>query len=252
MGMRLAGAVVLVACAVGARGQAALQDELKKLGVAAQSLQRDLPSFECQETALSQVIQRGKVKDRMRFVAKVRVERAGAGRLDEELEVSEVNGKPEKGRFDPPFLVGGGFGESLVYFLPATQPCFLYTLSGARIDFAPAPGVADRAQCIGKAATGFLLLDNVNNPAHLERTAPHEYSQQLLVVHFSAVDFMPAELDGKMYSLTSKVVAEEPKENGVTLHFEATYTGCHLFKATSRILPGETVVPEPGGPHPKP
>jgi hypothetical protein len=72
------------------------------------------------------------------------------------------------------------------------------------------------------------------------------------VVHFSAVDFMPAELDGKMYSLTSKVVAEEPKEDGVTLHFEATYTGCHLFKATSRILPGETVVPEPGGPHPKP
>jgi len=28
------------------------------------------------------------------------------------------------------------------------------------------------------------------------------------------------------------------------------YTGCHLFKATSRILPGETVVPDAGTTHP--
>jgi hypothetical protein len=59
-------------------------------------------------------------------------------------------------------------------------------------------------------------------------------------------------LDGKVYPLTAKMVADVPKEGGVTFHFEATYTGCHLFKATSRILPGVTPVPEsdPAVPHP--
>jgi len=259
MGMRVVGAVALVVCAAVALGQAAsaqdgqaaLQDELEKLGVAAQSLQRDLPSFSCTETGLSQA--------QVRFVAEVRVERAAGGRLDEELNVTEVNGKRPKDRFDPPFMVGGGFGESLFYFLPATQGCFHYTLNSrqsatqteGRIDFVSPPGTFDRSQCRHTGAPdGFVLEDGGGNPLHLERRVPHEFAEQMHVVDFSAMDFTATELGGKVYPLTAKMVADEAKEEGVTLHFEATYTGCHLFKATSRILPGETVVPDAGEPHP--
>jgi hypothetical protein len=265
MGMRLA---VLVAWAVGALGQAAtaqnrqataLQDELEKLGAAAQSLQRDLPSFTCTETGLSQALKKGKVKEQVRFVAEVRVERAAGGRLDEELAVTEVNGKRPRDRFDPPFMVGGGFGESLFYFLPATQACFQDTLSSiqndtqsqGRIDFVSPPGTFERPLCRHTGAPdGFVLLNGAGNPMHLERRVPHEFAEQMHVVDFSAMDFVATELDGKVYPLTAKMVADEAKEDGVTLHFEATYTGCHLFKATSRILPGETVVPDTGEPHP--
>ena len=267
MGMRVVGAVALVVCAAVALGQAAsaqdgqaaLQDELEKLGVAAQSLQRDLPSFSCTETGLSQALKKGKVKAQVRFVAEVRVERAAGGRLDEELNVTEVNGKRPKDRFDPPFMVGGGFGESLFYFLPATQGCFHYTLNSrqsatqteGRIDFVSPPGTFDRSQCRHTGAPdGFVLEDGGGNPLHLERRVPHEFAEQMHVVDFSAMDFTATELGGKVYPLTAKMVADEAKEEGVTLHFEATYTGCHLFKATSRILPGETVVPDAGEPHP--
>lgn len=252
MGMRLVGMALLVACAAAAQGQAtqdsqtALQDELEKLGAAAQSLQRDLPSFECTETGLSQALKKGKVKEQVRFVATVRVKRA-EGRLDEELAVTEVNGKPPRDRFDPPFMVGGGFGEALFFFLPETQACFQYTLSAGRIDFVSPPGTFDRPQCRHTGAPdGFALLDDAGNATHLERQVPHEFAEQMHVVDSTAIDFVTTELDGKMYPLTAKMVADEPKEDGVTLHFEARYTGCHLFKATSRILPGDTVVPEPG------
>ena len=262
MGMRGVGLALLVACAAAAQEApkaaresqpAAPQAELTQLGAAAQSLQHDLPSFECQETGLSQALKKGKVKAQVRFVATVRVERAAAGRLGEELEVTEVNGKPPRGRFDPPFMVGGGFGESLFFFLPTTQACFHYSLSAGRIDFESPPGTFDRPQCTNTGAPkGFALLDDAGNATHLERQVPHEYAEQVHVVDFTAIDFVPTELDGKVYPLTAKMVADVPKEGGVTFHFEATYTGCHLFKATSRILPGVTPVPEsdPAVPHP--
>jgi hypothetical protein len=262
MGMRGVGLAVLAACAAGALGQAAgaqdgqataLEAELKQLGAAALSLQRDLPSFTCTETGLSQALKKGKVKEQVRFVAEVRVERAAGGRLDEELEVTGVNGKPPRGRFDPPFMVGGGFGESLFFFLPTTQACFHYSLSAGRIDFESPPGTFDRPQCTNTGAPdGFVLLDDAGNATHLERQVPHEYAEQVHVVDFTAIDFVATELDGKVYPLTAKMVADVPKEGGVTFHFEATYTGCHLFKATSRILPGVTPAPEsdPAVPHP--
>ena len=243
---------LLVACSVVAQGQvaqkdqtASLQAELEQLGAQAQSLQNDLPSFTCKETGLSQELKKGKVKEQVRFVADLRVERAAGGRLDEQLEVTEVNGKPyTRGKFEPPFMVKGGFGESLFFFLPGTQACFQYSMGVGRIDFASPPGTFDRPQCTNTGApSGFALLDQVGNATHLERRVDPEFAGQVHVVDFTAIDFVPTELDGKVYPLTAKMVADVPKEDGVTLHFEAMYTGCHLFKATSRILPGESVVP---------
>lgn len=260
MVVRWVGIAVLVAWSGVASGQAApdsqaaLRDELKVLGAAAQSLQHDLPSFECTETALSQSLKKGKVKEQVRFVADLRAQRGEEGRLHEKFDVTEVNGRPYKGKgFEPPFVVLGGFGEALNFFLPARQSCFRYRLSEGRIDFDSPPGTFDRTECGETGAPhGFALLDAAGNATHLERQVPPEFAREVHVVDSTAIDFVPIELDGKVYPLTFKMVADVPKEDGVTLHFEATYTGCHLFKATSRILPGITPVPEGDGaaPHP--
>ena len=263
MGVRWVGIAVLAAWAVAAQGQAAtpegqtaatLQAELEKLGAAAQSLQHDLPSFECMEAALSQSLKKGKVKEQARFVATVRVQRGEEGRLHEKFEVTELNGKPYKGAgFEPPFMVLGGFGEALDFFLPVRQMCFRYKLREGRIDFDSLPGTFDRPECGETGAPhGFALLDEAGNVTHLERQVPAEFARQVHVVDSTAIDFVPTELDGKVYPLTLKMTADVPKEDGVTLHFEATYTGCHLFKATSRILPGITPIPEGDAapPHP--
>jgi hypothetical protein len=255
--------MVLLACAV-AQGCAAqdgqmtaLQAELNKLASTAQSLQQDLPSFTCTETGLSQAIKKNKVKQQVRFVAEVRVERTAAGRLDEQLQVTQVNGKPySKGRFEPPFMVRGGFGESLFFFLPATQTCFRYSLGATgnqgRIDFESLPGSFDRHQCKSMGMPqGSVLLDDAGRPIPVERKVPKEYAVQVHAVDSAAIDFAPIDLDGKTYPLAAREVSTASKDD-YDLRFEATFSGCHLFKATSAILPDVTPVPEgdSGAPHP--
>jgi hypothetical protein len=103
------------------------------------------------------------------------------------------------------------------------------------------------------APQGFVLFDEAGNVTHLERQVPPELARQVHIVDFATTDIVPTELDGKMYPLPAKVVAEVPKD-GEVLHFEATYTGCRLFKATSTILPGVAPVsdnaPDPATSHP--
>jgi hypothetical protein len=270
MGVRVVGLAVLVACAAVAQGQAAATQEsqpatqesqsaalmqagLRQLAATAQSLQHDLPSFTCNESGLSQAIKKKKVKAQTRFAGELRVQRGQDGRLHERLDVTEVNGKPYRGgRFEPPFMVEGGFDQSLDYFLPGRQACFRFSGDRGRIDFESAPGTMDRPGCAEAGAPrGFALLDEAGNVTHVERQVPPELARQAHIVDFSSVDFVATELGGKMYPLSAKVVAEVAKD-GQTLHFEAAYTGCHLFKATSTILPDVTPVPEggPAPPHP--
>lgn len=263
MGIRLLGAMLMVTCSAIAQGQStaaaesqatALQAELTKLAASADLLHTDLPGFACTETATSQAIkknkrnpQKDKVTAEVRFVAQVRAERGEDGRLNESLTLREVNGKPASGgRFDPPIMVEGGFDQSLDFFLSARQWCFNFTLSWplnqGRIEFVSQPGSFDQAACGEMGApNGFALFDADGNVTHLERHVPSEHALQAHLVEFTAIDFSPSELDGRVYPLPSKVVAEVPKVNA-TLHFEATYTACHLFKATSKILPGTVPV----------
>jgi hypothetical protein len=231
-----------------------LQAELRHLAALAQALQHDLPSFSCQESALSQTIRKKKVRAQVRFAGELRVEREDDGRLHEQLQVSEVNGKPHSGdNFARPIMVEGGFDASLDFFLPERQPCFHFTLGDGRVDFESPPGTIKRPGCEETGAPrGFVLFDGDGNVTHIERDVPAEYAAPLRLVDFSGIDFAWTELDGKKYPLSAKVVADVPREDDVALHFEATYAGCHLFKATSRILPGITPVPEskPAAPHP--
>jgi hypothetical protein len=263
MGMRLLAAVMLIACSAVAQGPGAAvtmsqstaprQAELKQLAATAQSLQHDLPSFTCNETALSQAIKKKKVKEQTPFSGELRVQRGGDGRLHERLAIREVNGKPYRGgRFEPPLMVEGGFDQTLDYFLPDRQACFRFSVGPGRINFESTPGTIERPVCAEAGAPrGFALLDEAGNVTHVERQVPLELARQYHIVDFSSVDFVATELDGKMYPLSAKVVAEVAKD-GATLHFEAAYTGCHLFKATSTILPDVTPVPEsgPAQPHP--
>jgi hypothetical protein len=262
MGVRVVAVAVLVACsavaqgaAAGQEGQAAaLQAGLKQLAATAQSLQHDLPSFTCNESGLSQAIKKKKVKAQTRFAGELRVQRGQDGRLHERLDVTEVNGKPYRGgRFEPPFMVEGGFDQTLDYFLPERQACLRFSAGPGRIDFESAPGAANLHGCAEAGAPrGFALLDEGGNVTHVERRVALELASQYHIVDFSAVDFVATELDGKVYPLTAKVVADVPKEDGLTLHFEATYAGCHLFKATSTILPDVTPVPDDKATSPHP
>lgn len=233
-----------VAPAQAARAPLTLPDELARLGFEAESLHKDLPNFTCKEAAVSQLLKKKKVKTEVRFSADLRVQR-GNGRSDETSHVTEVNGKPFYGD-EPraPILVQGGFDQALDYFRPFTQHCYVYTLRPGRLDFETASRAGEDPVCEGRgSARGFALLDDEGGVTHVERRVEDADATRYGLVMFAAVDLTPVELNGKVYQLSSKMVAEVPKGDYME-HFEAAYTDCRLFKATITIRPGSNVLPD--------
>jgi len=229
-----------------------LRAELKKLAAAAQSLHDDLPSFTCQETAKSQLLKKKKVKEQTQFVADVRVQRVADSRLFEQLRVKQVNGKAFNGGYvKMPIEVEGGFGEALFFFLPSTQPCLVFTLTPGRIDFESKPGTLDRSECdLAGTRHGFALLDAEGNVTHIEREVPPEFTEKFHLADYSSIDLVSTELGGRSYPLSARMSADVREDDEVK-HFEATYTDCHLYKATVTILPGTEPVTGPAPSEPE-
>jgi hypothetical protein len=256
MGLRVvAAALVLVGIAQGggaglAQGpeqsqSAELRAELKKLAGVAEMLRDDLPSFTCQETAKSQLLKKKKVKEQVQIAGEVRVQRVEGRRLLEQLNIAQVNGKPfAGGSVKAPIMVQGGFGESLFFFLPEIQPCFEFTLTAGRLDFVSRPEMLERTGCdVAGTRHGFALLNAEGNVTHMEREVPAETASEFHLVDSNTIDFVSTELGGQAYPLSAKMTADVPAD-GEVKHFDAVYTGCHLYKATVTILPGVSPVTE--------
>jgi hypothetical protein len=221
----------------------ALKEALKKLGVVADALNHSLPSLTCDESAISEGLDRGKVKQHVELTATIRAVRVPGGALDESFVVTAINGKPvSAGSYPLPYYTSGGFDGAMVYFSTARQPCYRYALSAARIDFETAPDVASHAQCHDEGLHGFALLDGDGNVTHIERRVSAGASRELRQVPFAAIDFVPVELNGQMYRL-SRHMTSEAFQGRSGARFEATYTNCRLFTVTVKIAPATEAQP---------
>jgi hypothetical protein len=228
-----------------------LQQVLDRLGAAAQSLQRSLPSITCVESGVSETFKKKKVKKRVTFTATMRAIRTPGG-LDESFTLTKIHPKQYFRLHDPfPLFSKGGFDSALAYFLPSQQPCYVYALSPGRIDFATIEDAAFHPPCHADGTRGFALFDAGGNVTHIERSVPEQSMHDFNLTPFVAIDFAPVELNGKTYRLSQHVVSELYEDDD-TRRFEATYSGCRLFTATVTILPPTQVVPDgaqpPAGP----
>jgi hypothetical protein len=226
---------------------AVLQRELQRLGVVAEALDHSLPSLTCQESAVSERLKRGKVKQHVAFTASMRAVRIPGGPLHETFALSTLNGKPYSGRNTPfPFYTAGGFDAAMAYFMPAHQACYRYSLSEGRIDFETSPDFASHPQCRNDGVRGFALMDAAGNVTHMERTVPLEVAHDLHLVPFAAIDFAPVELKGQVYRLPQHLISEYP-EGDSKGRFEAFYSGCRLFSVSVTIGPATAVDPAGDG-----
>ena len=248
MGIRLLGATLLLVCAAVSRGQqggadTVLQQELQRLGVVAQALDHSLPSLTCQENAISERIVRGKVKQHVAFTASMRAERTPGGPLHETFLVTTLDGKPWEGKSAQfPYYTSGGFDSAMVYFIPAHQACYRFSLADGRIDFETAADATTHPQCRNDGLKGFALLDADGNVIHIERTVSADATRGFRLVPFAAIDFAPVELNGEVFRLSSHLVTEFP-EGDSKGRFEATYSGCKLFSVSVKIGPPTPVDP---------
>jgi hypothetical protein len=223
-----------------------LAQELVRLGAAAEALEHALPSFTCQQTAMSEYVLNGKAKEHDEFTATMRAKRAPDGTLAETFEVTRLNGRPFSGTsFQFPFYVSGGFERAMRYFTPEKQACYRYTLSPGRIDFETAADVAAHPQCADEGLKGFALLGADGNVTHLERTVTSKAEKERGLAPFASIDFGAVELNGKTFRLSRHVFSESVQGRFV-LRFETTYSECRLFTVTVKI--GPEIEAAPGGP----
>lgn len=249
-------ALVLGAMVYGEKGRAqaadsALARELAKLGAAAEELDKALPSFTCKETGVSEVRRGRKTIREIKFSANLRAHRVNeAGTHNETFNLTELNGQPYTGAYAFPLYVSGGFDKGMRYFAPRLQACYTYALLPGRIDFATAADVAQHPQCRDEQIQGFALLDQEGNVTHVERRVPVELANATRLAPFSAIDFGPVDLDGRIFRLSRHMVSEHVYEHTIA-RFEVTYSDCKLFVVTVKLLPAnEETNPEPETPPP--
>lgn len=227
----------LLACApLRAQQGDALETRLRILSAAAQRLEKNLPAFSCLETFTSQELRRGKIKRQVTGSGELRVQPADGGKLDEDFELTDLNGRPAHGFPRAPIFVEGGFQNALKLFAPSDQRCFLFQLQGDRLDF------SSRVDALGPpcdsrtGVTGFALFAPSGNLTHIESHVAGENAARRNIVPYAALDLSPVELGGTTYLLSTHVIAEKQLDKAV-LHWEANYTGCRLYHVTIKIGP---------------
>jgi hypothetical protein len=260
-GLSLALWAGLSAAAVRGQQVRSLEQTLDRLQEQAVELGRELPSFTCDETVVSEELHGGRVRRRVDFTATLRLKRTGSGALAESYQYTSRNGTPfTGGGFSYPIYVEGGFDKAMGYFTADARSCYRYWLAGdtlggvggrgaGRIDFASGPAAAERTGC-ETGLQGFALFDAEGHITHLERRVDPVAGKDRRLVPFAAIDFAAVELNGRSYRLSHRMVAETPRDrSGKTVdRFEATYSGCRLYTATVTLGPASEVPPE--GPPP--
>jgi hypothetical protein len=221
----------------------ALGSILERLGAAAEAQLHSLPNFTCDEAATSQLIQNHKIRTEVHVQGTVRVVRSADGSINETYTYK----RPFHLLFIPtriPFYVSGGFDSALSYFLPAAQPCYQFTLSSGRVNFATRSTAVPGHICKERGLTGYVLLNSAGDVTHIQRTLPENIAKPLKIASFAAIDLAPVELNGKAYLLSQHIIATQPLADGEG-HFDATYSNCRLFTATVTIGPATEVSPQP-------
>ncbi len=95
------------------------------------STARDVPSFEADESAVSQQVKDGRIKWEVRLemtLRELRDESKPRGFVDH-YNFSMVDGKPPKKHFKLPYFVQGVFSNAIGFGRPEEQTCYEYRVS---------------------------------------------------------------------------------------------------------------------------
>jgi len=240
-------AFLLACAAVPAQQEDALDARLRAVSIAAQRLEKNLPAFACHEAFTSQELRRGKIKRQVTGSGELRVQPTDDGKLDEDFELTDLNGRPAQGFPRAPIFVEGGFQNALKLFAPSDQRCFRFQLKDDRIEF------ASRVDALGPpcdsrtGVTGFALFAPSGTLTHIESHVAGESAARRNIVPYAALDLSPIELGGTTYLLSTHVIAEKQLDKSV-LHWEANYTGCRLYQVTIKIGPATPASEAPDTP----
>jgi len=220
---------------------------LTRVTAYAQQYRQSVPSFEADESAISQWVKNGQVTWEVRLemtVEEVRVE-SKPDELDDRYTFHLIDGKPPKKHFKLPYFAHGVFANALGFGHPEQNNCFDFRVSPGdssttvELEMAvkPAPlppNCADipdeyRKITIVDTATGRVL--------HVTRSMSARAAHERHEIVFVSVDYAPQKLGDETFWLPVRFESHDGKNEGRLL---ATYSNFHRYTSTAKVVDGDS------------
>jgi len=246
---------------------AAAAQKVPTLGEILQQLQENLnqyhavvPSFFCDEHAVSQQnnFRGGHISTATEstFRLKRTLNPDDTTTLVESREVKTINGRPTKGdNVAGPAVLHETFSSGLAFVSLSQTACMRYTLEPIKpgsptiIQFSTLPGKPRPGCLLQEQGTGRVLIDPATlQIARIELTVPHHIivpgSRTQMRMEGSwtiGVDYAPVELESQTFWMPKRIssTAISPGSDGGNWMFLATYSNFHKLEVTTTILPAE-------------
>ena len=224
-----------------------LDELLPRLYAYAREYRAKVPSLSCNESIISQVLTKGKVKKTVKIETALRVIRDDA--ISEPFKESrtyiKINGRRPRRDDTIPYLVQGGFANAIGFAREESKGCFDYGLvsqkGGAtlRLDMALKPDQTD-LNCteIPDGYRKTVLVDaRSGRIAHVERTISPEAAKHGTQVYFASIDYSPQKLGNETFWLPAKMYAHDADDEE---RMHATYSNFHRYTGELKVLPMDT------------
>lgn len=221
------------------------QELVGRVHAYAEQYRKNLPSFEVDESAVTQQLKGDRVKWEVKLnvtLHEVRDEKI-EGNFIEKWTIRQVDGKPAPPKFKLPYLINGVFGNAVGFGTgnDETWACFESRVSPgtsastARFEFWLKTGQLPpfckdivenyRKSVLVDIATGRIL--------HLTRSMSEKAAHKHHEVVFVDVDYAPQKLGEETFWLPVHFVSHNEKGDR---RMEATYSNFHRYTASVKIL----------------
>lgn len=209
----------------------------------AQQYRQSVPSFEADESAVSQQVKDGRIKWEVRLemtLRELRDESRPGGFVDH-YNFNLVDGMPPQKHFKLPYFVQGVFSSAIGFGRPEEQTCYDYRVSPGdsastiRLELwvktRPLPPNCNdvpedyRKTLVVDAATGRIL--------HLTRSMSPRDAHQRHEIVFASVDYAPQKLGDETFWLPVHFESHDEKNEG---RMTATYSNFHRYASAAKVV----------------
>jgi len=264
----------LIAIAVGVRAGTAQQTKTPTLEGILRTLQdnldayhKDIPSFLCDEHAISTMVPGTRVQNTVTdstFRVKRDVNTDGKITLTESREIKTVNGDAAQGdKISGPAIFYGALSGGPVIVSLSQQACMRYKLRPIQpnkpyiVEFVSKPVNERPADCVlQEDGAGLVVIDPATmQVTHLEFTVPNhtifaggKTANGYIIlpntgVWVASIDYARVALEGKTFwmpaTIDGKITGGLSPTVPTVWSFHATYRNFHKLEVTSRILPAD-------------
>jgi len=208
-----------------------------------QQYRQSVPSFEADESAVSQLVKNGQIKWEVRLQMTLRELRdeSRPGEFVDRYTFHLVEGMPPRKHFKLPYFVQGVFSSAIGFGRPEEQNCYDYrvspgdTASTVRLELwvktRPLPPNCNdvpedfRKTVVVDVASGAVL--------HVTRSMSPRAARERHEIVFGTVDYAPQKLGDETFWLPVRFESHDEKNEGRMI---ATYSNFHRYASTAKVV----------------